>query len=147
MIPTPFCQVENKMVLSPYLGMNEEVKLEAQKSEVNSIFHRKFGVVGGYVFFPRIPGTPTTMLHLFMRECCTFTTFTLFCAVGLTASTVRMHAVKKLGDVVLRVWVDMAESDITLKLLEVEERMQMIGTKELTGPRCIIWMPKEETIW
>ena len=111
-----------------------KLELKTEKSQKHSVFNRGFNIMCWYVFFACILNPPFTMPYVFMMMCLSYTpvVFTITMSVG--TMMVGMHGIEIMWDVLTGCRINVTKSNVPLSILEMKNRLEMVGTKIMTSP-------------
>ena len=87
-----------------------------------------------HAFPALILDAPTTMVGGFMTMSLVDTAFTFSGTVSVRATTVGVHGVEEIWNIMGRCNVDVAQGGIPTEVLKMEKRVEMVGAEVITGP-------------
>ena len=87
-----------------------------------------------HTFPALILNAPTTMVGGFMTMSLADAAFTFSGTVSISATTVGVHGVEEIWNIMGRCNVDVAQGGIPTEVLKMEKRVEMVGAEVITGP-------------
>jgi hypothetical protein len=98
-------------------------ELVAQKSEVNPILNGGLTVVGWHIFSACIFNTPPSVIDAFSEGGLALASLPFSGGKSFSSSTVGMHGVKVIRNIKGRCGINMVKSNVSFKVLKMEERI------------------------